>query len=247
MEKLLELKNITAGYNGLPIISNVNLLIKSQDFIGIIGPNGGGKTTILKVILGLVKPIAGELIFHKKFKIGYLRQFSLIDKRFPITVADVVSSGLMENSTLFSKLRKNNIIKTNAMLEQMKITHLQHKTLNELSGGQLQRAFLARAIISEPELLLLDEPNTFVDKEFEKDLYSLLTELNKKIAIIMVSHDIGTISSYIKSIACVSSSLYFHDAKDIPETFIKTGECPVEIIMHGKVPHRVLHNHKNNE
>lgn len=247
MENLLELKNITAGYNGLPVISNVNLTIKMQDFIGVIGPNGGGKTTLLKVILGLLKPSAGNIIFHKKIKIGYLRQFSLIDKKFPITVSDVVRSGLMEGTGLFGNIRKKSMLKTDAMLEQMKIAHLRHKTLNELSGGQLQRAFLARAIISEPDLLLLDEPNTFVDKEFEKDIYNLLTELNKRMAILMVSHDIGTISSYIKSIACVNGNLHFHDSNDIPETFVVTGDCPVEMITHGNIPHRVLHKHKHHE
>ncbi|MFW5645001.1 MAG: metal ABC transporter ATP-binding protein [Bacteroidota bacterium] len=251
MKTLVRLKNIYAGYGDTPILEAVNLEIKEDDFIGIIGPNGGGKTSLLKVILGLLKPWNGTIEYnfsenkndHKKY-IGYLPQRSTIDNQFPISVIEVVLSGLISEKPFFKRYKKQDFRMAEEMVEKYGLTAYKNTPVGELSGGQLQRVFLMRALISSPKLLILDEPDTFVDNRFEYELYENLKELNKEIAILLVSHDIGTISSYIKTIACVNTQLHYHRSNEISTEQLKVYNCPIDIITHGTVPHRVLHKHK---
>lgn len=250
MKTLLELKNINAGYSDEVILKNVNLAIRDRDFIGVIGPNGGGKTTLVKVILGLLKPMSGKIIYYRnnngnQHRIGYLPQISRTDKKFPITVLDVVLSGLAGAGRIFSRFSKQEIAGARALLHQMGIAGLEKKNIGDLSGGQMQRVFLSRAIISGPQLLILDEPNTFVDNKFESDLYRILKELNEKMAIMIVSHDVGTITYYVKTIACVNRELHYHESNVISEQQLAAYNCPIQIIAHGNVPHTVLHQHEN--
>ncbi len=250
LKKLIELKNVNAGYNGKIVLKQINFTVFDNDFIGIIGPNGGGKTTLLKVILGLIPLSSGSLNYYfseskdnNSSKIGYLPQFSEVDKKFPISVLEVALSGLLGNKNLlglFSGHEKQNAIHR---LEGMGLGKEIHTQIGELSGGQLQKTFLARSIISSPELLILDEPGTYVDNRFEQELYDMLLEMNKKMAILLVSHDIGIISSYIKTIACVNGALHYHDSNIITSEQLKIYNCPIDIITHGKVPHRVLNDH----
>ncbi len=245
---LIELKDIKAGYSGEIALNAVNIKIRKNDFIGIIGPNGGGKTTLVKVILGLLKPFKGEVInslsvTNKSKAIGYLPQINFIDKKFPISVNDVVLSGFMEKGKLINKFTKGEKQTALSMMESMGISHLKKKPIGELSGGQLQRVFLSRAVISSPELLILDEPNTFVDNRFESELYEKLRELNKSMAILIISHDVGMISPYVKTIACVNKDLHYHDSNVINEKQLKEYNCPIQLITHGEVPHTVLGKH----
>jgi zinc transport system ATP-binding protein len=247
---LVELKGITAGYSSEIALTGVHFKIRQNDFIGIIGPNGGGKTTLVKVILGLLKPMKGEVINKlkgngKNISIGYLPQVNFIDKKFPISVNDVVLSGFMEKEKLVYKFTKEEKQSALKMMENMGISHLKRKPIGELSGGQLQRVFLARAVVSSPKLLILDEPNTYVDNRFESELYEMLKELNKTMAILIISHDVGMISTYIKTIACVNKVLHYHESNVISEKQLKDYNCPIQLITHGEVPHTVLgqHNH----
>lgn len=245
---LVELKGITAGYSGEIALSAVNLKIKQNDFIGVIGPNGGGKTTLVKVILGLLKPFKGEVINQlngtdNSKSIGYLPQINFIDKKFPISVNDVVLSGFMEKGKLINKFTKEEKQIALSLMENMGISHLRKKPIGELSGGQLQRVFLSRAVVSSPELLILDEPNTFVDNRFESELYEKLKELNKSMAILIISHDVGMISPYVKTIACVNKELHYHDSNVISEKQLQDYNCPIQLITHGEVPHTVLGKH----
>jgi zinc transport system ATP-binding protein len=242
-DKVVELKNIWAGYDHIPVVKNVNLTINEDDFIGVIGPNGGGKSTILKVILGVLKPIEGQII-KKDIRIGYLPQINTFDKQFPITVQDVVLSGLMGDSRKMLWPGRGEKEKVKQLLSFAGMKRFQHRPIGELSGGQMQRVFLCRAIIGSPKLLILDEPGTYVDKNFETDLYNLLPELNKEMAIVLVSHDVGTISSVVKTIACVNGGLHYHTSNKISEEILKSYNCPVEIIAHGPIPHRILKNHE---
>lgn len=241
-----------AGYDDNPnILRNVNLEVLKGDFLGIIGPNGGGKTTLLKTILGLLKPSKGEIVFNaqnsKKINIGYLPQINQIDKKFPISVFDVILSGIT--------LPKNKILQTYSeqqkerateVANQMGLEKLLDRPIGELSGGQLQRTLLGRAIVDDPELLVLDEPNSYVDKQFEKNFYKLLEDINKKTAIILVSHDVGTVLSMVKNIACVNGGLHYHSGSNITSEWLeKSYSCPIEIIGHGNLPHRVLENHND--
>ncbi len=244
----LQMQNVYAGYeSGKNILKDVNLEVYPNDFIGIIGPNGGGKTTLLKVIMGLIKPVSGELKFNWKDQrlnnIGYLPQVNQIDNSFPIKVVDVVLSGMMTHKRYLKQYTRKDIEKAIELIEKAELGKYSNRSLGELSGGQRQRVFLCRAIINNPKVLILDEPNTYVDKYFEGELYELLKELNKSMSILLVSHDIGTISSMVKTIACVNEHLHYHKTNKISDEILKTYNCPIELVTHGQIPHRVLHNH----
>ncbi len=251
METLIKLENINAGYDQKTILRDINLEVQKQDFIGIIGPNGGGKTTLLKVILGLLNPFSGKVHYHfpGEFKnsrtfIGYLPQQINFDKKFPISVSEVILSGLISSGKKSDKSSLERKKKLDEILDKLGMADYKNSVIGELSGGQMQRVFLGRAIISQPGLLILDEPVTYVDNQFENELYQILTELNKTMAIMLVSHDVGTISSYIKTIACVNQDLHYHPSNEINSEQLKVYNCPIDIITHGTVPHRVLHDHK---
>ncbi len=246
---IIEIENLSAGYEGKVIIEKCNLSIQHDDFIGIIGPNGGGKTTFLKALMGLIPLRTGQIrVFDNekqvpKILIGYLPQINHIDKKFPITVREVVLSGLIQTRNWLQLPSKNTESKLQHNLQLLGIESLQHKIIGELSGGQMQRAFLGRAIIASPKLLVLDEPSTFVDSNFESELYDILENLNKEMAIVMVNHDLGTISSRVKTIACVNRNFNYHPSNEVTTEMLEQYHCPMDIIAHGAVPHRILHNH----
>jgi zinc transport system ATP-binding protein len=248
--KILELQNINAGYEGKMVLRNVNLEIFNNDFIGIIGPNGGGKTTLVKVMLGLIKPLEGKVNnfvdnSDDLLSTGYLPQISEIDKKFPILVFDVILSGFLSTKKYIQKYNRAEKERVNEIMDEMGIYSLKKRTIGELSGGQLQRVFLARAIISRPQLLILDEPNTYVDNKFEGELYEKLSMLNESMAIVIVSHDIGIISTYIKTIACVNEEVHYHRSNVISQEQLDAYNCPIQLITHGDVPHTVLHTHEH--
>ncbi|MGM9759521.1 MAG: metal ABC transporter ATP-binding protein [Parabacteroides sp.] len=252
MEKLIELSHITAGYGSKVVLKDVSLNIWSDDFLGIIGPNGGGKTTLLKVILGLLSPFSGERRLYREgvetssLKIGYLPQMNQIDRKFPISVREVVASGLMAEKPRFRDFTADQKNRVEEVLHQMGLEELGHRAIGELSGGQMQRVLLGRSLVSRPQLLILDEPNSYVDKRFESHFYSLLSEINRESAIILVSHDIGTVLSMVKNIACVNETLHYHAGADISKEWLgETYACPIELIGHGDWPHRVLLKHSH--
>lgn len=248
-KKILELSGVTAGYGDKIVLDDIDLIVRRKDFIGIIGANGSGKTTLLRVILGLLKPWKGEIKFflepngNPRAHIGYLPQLTRFDHKFPITVEEVVLSGLLGRRGLFRRFSGTDRQRAHQVLEQMGVLDHRHKPVGELSGGQRQRVLLARALVSSPDLLILDEPDSFVDKRFESGLYEILKELNEKIALLLVSHDIGMIASYVKTIACVTNRLHYHDSNEITQELLDSYGCPLELITHGRVPHRVLKDH----
>lgn len=246
MKELVNIENLSFGYDKTPVLEKVNLRVFEKDFLGVIGPNGGGKTTLLKLILGLEKPLSGKISFGaemggRKKPIGYLPQVRSVDKKFPITVLDVVRSGAMMQSKLGAQKAVNE--KAEILLNDMGLVNLRKKAIGELSGGQMQRVFLCRALISQPKLLILDEPDTFVDNRFEGELYEKLLQLNKEIAIILVSHDVGTISTHVKTIACVNKHLHYHPSNIISAEQLEEYNCPIQVISHGEIPHTVLKHH----
>lgn len=245
MAAIIELKDITAGYEQQTVLEQVNLTINEGDFIGIIGPNGGGKTTLLKVILGLLKPFSGKIIYpaSRQNLFGYLPQNSRFDQRFPINVTEVVLSGLLSEKGLYKTYTKAEKHLACRLLDKYGMGAYQKSPIGDLSGGQMQRVFLCRAIISNPRILILDEPTTYVDSHFEKEFYTILEELNKTLSIVMVSHDLGTICSYVKTIACVNRELHYHHSNLITPEQLQSYHCPIELLTHGQVPHRVLRKH----
>jgi zinc transport system ATP-binding protein len=241
---LVEIRNMDVAYQKNLALSDVSLSVFENDFIGIIGPNGGGKTSLIKAILGLIKPLRGTVkLFLRKSEIGYLPQGLQVDENFPITVKEVIASGLEHGLKIGADPKINRQSKIEKTLETVGLKALRSRPIGELSGGEFQRTLLARALVSSPRLLVLDEPETHVDNLFETELYSLLKELNKEITILLVSHDIGILSPYIKTIACVNRNLHYHPSNEINEEQLKVYNCPIEVIAHGPVPHRVIKDH----
>lgn len=251
---IIEIKNLSAGYDGRTVLRDVNLTIYERDFLGVIGPNGGGKTTLIKCILGLLKPFGGEILFHSQFtssgkdqlSMGYLPQYNSIDRKFPITVEEVILSGLSSQKPLASRFTAAHREKARSVIARMGLEGMEERAIGALSGGQLQRALLGRAIISDPEVVILDEPSTYIDKRFEARLYELLAEINRECAIILVSHDIGTVLQQVKSIACVNETLDYHPDTGVTEEWLERNfHCPIELLGHGALPHRILGEHKH--
>jgi zinc transport system ATP-binding protein len=240
--------SISASYDKNIVLEDVNFSVNENDFIGVIGPNGGGKTTLLKIILGLLKPVKGNIIFSNELlnrnRIGYLPQISTGDVNYPVTVTDIILSGLMMNKGIISGMSATDKRKAGIIIDELGLSGQAGSTLSELSGGQMQRVFLGRAIIADPGLLLLDEPANFVDATFENDFYEKLQDLNKRMAILMVSHDVGTISSHIKSFACVNRKLHYHMSNEITNEDLLAYGCPIQLVTHGDVPHTVLKRHE---
>jgi len=249
-EVLININEASVKLDGTPILDDISFEIKKNDFIGVIGPNGGGKTTLVKLILGLVKPVKGKVTYfipHDKgnSRIGYLPQIHAFDKKFPIIVQDVILSGLPARKKLISRHSAAEKEKAKYWMEHLGIISLKNKPIGKLSGGEMQRVFLCRSLISEPELIILDEPDTYVDNLFERELYEELQSLNDRMAILLISHDVGTITSYIKSIACVNKHLHYHPSNIITDKQLASYNCPVQIITHGDVPHTVLGKHEH--
>lgn len=247
MAYLIEMKSLSASYGNNVVLQDIDFKVNENDFIGVIGPNGGGKTTLLKVILGLIRPSAGSIVFNSDFisanTIGYLPQISTGDNNYPVTVTDVILSGMMIRKKIITRMSASDKKRAAEVIDELGLASMAHSSLNELSGGQLQRIFLGRAIIGNPVLLLLDEPGNFVDSTFENDFYEKLKDLNKRMAILMVSHDIGMISSHVKSYACINRNLHYHPSSEISNEQLLAYGCPIQLITHGEVPHTVLRSH----
>lgn len=205
----------------VPVLDDVDFDVHERDYVGIIGPNGGGKSTLLKIILGILEPDGGTIeVFgtdpaRARAKIGYVPQYSRFDPDYPISAWEVVVSGLLGNKQLGSPIDESENEQVKTVLDELKLLHLKDRAIGELSGGQRQRILIARALVRDPELLLLDEPTNSVDEESERDLYELLRDLNERMAIITVSHDVDMISRHVKRICCLNRKVVCNDASEI--------------------------------
>lgn len=241
MDVVISLENVSFTYNHSPtILKDINFKVTAGEFIGIVGPNGGGKTTLLKLMLGLLEPNTGTVKILGKSPeqssqlIGYVPQFSSFDRDFPISVAQVVLSGRLGKTSIFGNYTATDKEKVSAILEQLEISHLLKKSIGELSGGQLQRVMIARALACEPEILFLDEPTANIDIHSEKNIFDLLKLINQNTTILMVSHDIGFISHYIQRVACINTTLVCHRTSELtPQLIMKLHDFPIKAIDHG--------------
>jgi zinc transport system ATP-binding protein len=245
----IDMKGVWFSYGKAPILKDVTLTLKQGDFLAILGPNGGGKTTLLKLLLGLLKPDRGELRVlgqsphDAQNRVGYVPQNTDFNTTFPISVMDVAMMGRLSWSRIGRRYSRDDREKVEAALKHTGIWDYRHALIGSLSGGQRQRVFIARALATDPEILFLDEPTASVDPNFEMDLFEFLRELNRKVTIVTITHDVGVISRYVKSVACVNRSLAFHEeGKITPEMLDMAYHCPVDLIAHG-IPHRVLPVH----
>ncbi len=251
LQPQIEIKNLYAGYNGEMVLRDINLSVNHDDFIGLIGPNGGGKTTLLKIILGLLPPkkgsvkVMGGTPHQGRHHIGYVPQFAVFDTAFPISVRDVVRMGRLGPKRLLKPYSDRDDAVVMERLAWVDMVEYKDRALGELSGGQRQRVYIARALANEPALLLLDEPTVSVDMETSAHIYELLHEINQHgVTILLISHDLNVISTYVKTIGCLNRELYYHNEKEVTAEMLRAGyDCPVDLIAHG-LPHRVLAKHE---
>lgn len=238
---LVSISDVSFVYNSEPVLEHITLDVKKGEFLGVIGPNGSGKTTLLKIIVGLIKPTSGRVTlfgtdptnFHDRSKMGYVPQRAGQNLfNFPITVEEIVSMGITSN-----KVKKGDPIRE--ALNAVEMHKYRNRLIGELSGGQQQRVFIARALIGNPELLILDEPTVGVDSEAQAAFYELLQKLNKKmnLTLVLVSHDIDVVAKEVTTIACLNGTLICHVP---PKEFMKKDYLEK---VYGKNLGFVVHNH----
>jgi zinc transport system ATP-binding protein len=260
MEYMIELENVTVRYHELVALEDVSLKVAPGDFLALIGPNGSGKTTLIKTILGLVVPIAGTVQLFGKSpqqldgewrRVGYVPQIAQIDPRFPIRVFDVVLMGRYGQLGLIRRPGRRDREAAWRALDRVGMSDLAQRPIGRLSGGQRQRVLIARALATEPELLLLDEPTTGVDVGTTEGLFDLLDTLHRQgITILVASHDVGVIAQHVDQVACVNRRLVAHGR---PEEVLggEVLECmygpQAAFVGHGDFPHMVVQRHEPHE
>jgi zinc transport system ATP-binding protein len=248
--EVITIQHLWAGYEREQVLEDINLSVYEGDFIGLIGPNGGGKTTLLKVLLGLLPPTRGKVhvlglpVQEGRRMIGYVPQAVEFDREFPISVWDVARMGRLGQRRLLQRYTTEDDAIVAKALHQVELYDLRRRPIGDLSGGQRQRAYIARALATQPKVLLLDEPTSSVDPQVSTGIYELLQQLNDQgVTILLVSHDIGVISSYVKTVGCLNRRLFYHGGEEITTDMLELAyQCPIDLIAHG-VPHRVLSTH----
>jgi zinc transport system ATP-binding protein len=255
MEKpMISIRDLSVYYGQTPALTGVCLDVQKGDYLGIIGPNGGGKSTLLKAILGLAPVHSGDIRIegkrpgHNNTAIGYVPQFTSLDRRFPITLNEVVLMGRLKRglSPLFRYTEEDKAF-SHQLLTRVGLEKLTGRRISDLSGGEFQRMLIARALAVKPQLLLLDEPTASVDAASRDQIYSLLADLNQDMTIILVTHDLFAVSSHVRRLACLNGQLVYHGAPELTEEIVNSlYGCPVDLIAHG-VPHRVLSKHERKD
>lgn len=240
MSHPIHIENLDFSYGNIAVLEQASLSISDKEFICVVGPNGGGKTTLLKLLLGLLEPQAGTVsifgeapVTGRKW-IGYLPQYASLDAKFPVTALDVVLMGRLGKTRGIGPYSKVDRTAARNMLDRVGLGQLAKRPLAALSGGQRQRVLIARALVSEPRLLLLDEPTSSLDDYVERELYDLLQELNQDMTVVVVSHDIGFVSSYVEKVVCVNRQVHVHPTSEVDENIIHS--------MYGEHVHMVRHD-----
>ncbi|MCZ6526279.1 MAG: ABC transporter ATP-binding protein [Gammaproteobacteria bacterium] len=239
MQTVIEFEDVSFSYGHSRVLEDVSLCIGQGEFFGLIGPNAGGKSTLLKLMLGLLTPDQGKLsVFGKspmarRSRIGYVPQYPSYVRNFPITVEDVVTLGRLAVTSSIIGFNKVDKAFTHKALKAVEIDGIAKRQIDTLSGGQAQRMLIARALVSEPEILVLDEPTANIDVRAEEDIFALLKQYNEHMTIIMVSHDIGFISGYVDRVGCLNRTLVCHNTEDISGKIIdELYGAPMKMIDH---------------
>lgn len=247
--EVIAVEHLWAGYGTENVLEDVNMHVYERDFVGIIGPNGGGKSTLIKVLLGLVEArrgsvrIMGHSVAQGRNHIGYVPQVVEFDHDFPISVWDVARMGRLGKRSLLHRYTSEDADIVAEALRQVDMLALRNRVIGELSGGQRQRVYIARALATRPEILLLDEPTASVDPRISTSIYELLRQLNEQVTIVLVSHDMGAISSYVKTVGCLNRHLFYHGEDRLTADMLELAyQCPIDLVAHG-VPHRVFAEH----
>jgi zinc transport system ATP-binding protein len=243
---VMRVRGLGFSYARERILEDVDLDIKPCDFLALIGPNGGGKTTLVKLLLGLLKPDTGQIestLSARGGSLGYVPQFATFDRNFPLRVDEVVRMGTLGRRGVFRRYTADDQRDAAQALERLDLSDLARAPIAELSGGQVQRVLIARALASDPEILFLDEPTASIDPDSQEGLRDILLELNTRIPIVIVTHDLGSLPRTVKNVACLNRALFYHPGGEISEeTLEQVYGCAVDLIAHGH-PHRVLDEH----
>jgi len=249
-EPIVEIKDVWLSFKGRPVLEAVNLRLDEGDYLGLIGPNGSGKSTLLRVILGLLSPdrgsvrVLGESPARARGRLGYVPQYTRFDASFPVNVLDVVLMGRIGSRGPFRQPSKRDRDVALSSLDKVEMADQAGRQIGRLSGGELQRVMIARALAVEPILLLLDEPTASLDTRVGVSVFELLKDLANEITLVLVSHDVGVISRYVKTVACLNRRLYYHHSREITqEMFEAAYGCPVDLVAHGHA-HRVFDDHQ---
>jgi zinc transport system ATP-binding protein len=253
-EPVITLTGVGVRLQDREILTDVSLTVRKGDFYALIGPNGGGKTTLLKVILGLLTPdrgtvrICGRPPAEKRNVIGYVPQFRTFDFGYPITVKEMVLSGRLGHIPgILKRYGPVDIAHAEAALETLGISGLADREIRRLSGGEQQRVMIARALVGGPEILLLDEPTVYVDAPTEHQFFEIMDRLRSSMTVMLVTHDIGVLAGHVTRVGCLNRRLYTHDTDQITQDMLTAAYgCPVELVAHG-IPHRVLAEHHQEE
>jgi zinc transport system ATP-binding protein len=244
-DSVIKIRDLHFNYGDVPILEDINIDIQRKEFIGMVGPNGSGKTTLLKIILGLLTPdhgtveVLGKPPVQSVKDVGYMPQLAPFARDFPISVEETVLMGRLGKTSSMGFFSKEDKQLAAESMEAVEVLDLRKRSIGSLSGGQLQRALIARALTCNPEIMILDEPTANVDMKVEKDIFDLLKKLNEKITIIVVTHDIGFISQYIDRVACINRTLICHPTSEL------TGETIEN--LYGTHVHMVHHHHEGED
>lgn len=237
----IEINDLHFQFGRLPVLEGVNLRVETRDFVGLIGPNGCGKTTLVKIILGLLRPAAGSVSIYGqppvqgRRRIGYVPQHVQLDRDFPITVREVVLMGRLRHRPRGIRYSAEDQQAAEKAMAEMEVLDLARRSIGELSGGQFQRVMIARALASQPDILILDEPTANVDTRLQQEIHDRLKKLNERMTIILISHDVGFISHYVNKVACLNKTLVCHPTAHITPSVI-------EELYQGHV-HLIRHDH----
>ncbi len=240
-KEVIRLVGVSYSYGGEPVLEDVTLTVVKGEFLGIVGPNAGGKSTLLKLILGLLEPQAGRIEVlgraprAARSMLGYVPQYPGFARDFPITVEQAVLMGRLGLGRRFGGYRRVDRLAAHRVLREVEAADLAQRQIGALSGGQLQRVLLARALVSEPDILILDEPTASLDMRLENDVFDLLKGLNRRLTILLVSHDVAFISRYISRVACLNRTLVCHATDRI--------DGPVIEALYRQPVRRVAHDH----
>ncbi len=220
---VVSFRDVCFSYDGPMVLENASFAITDRDFVCVVGPNGGGKTTILRMMLGLIEPQRGSVTVlgtrpaQARRRIGYMPQHSSFDPQFPVCVMDVVLMGRLGRSALFGPYGRSHRAVALQALEEVGLADVRTRAFAALSGGQRQRVLIARALACEPELLLLDEPTASLDPAVQDSLYSLLRDLNARLTVVVVSHDVGFVSAFFRTVVCVDHTVHMHPTSELTE------------------------------
>lgn len=245
--ELINISNLFYKYHKTDVLENINLSIKDDDFLAIIGPNGGGKSTLLKLILGLLTPQSGTIINNiKTNQVGYVPQNTNLNIDFPITALEIVLMGHVSSQKKLFGYSKEDIACAMASLAKVSMSDFANSKIGDLSGGQRQRVFIARALCSNPKIMLLDEPTASIDVKGQREIYELLKEINNSICVVVVSHDISVLLNYAKNVAHINKNLVYHSLENVEKNVNTQNEhlCEVELLSAlGKTHICCDHNH----